>query len=135
MLACLIVVVVLMTSGAFKLHLFEWLEAKPRNLLSATVRSAIGTAFLILQPRINAASTEQFLAALAILGVPDDAKANQARRGVQDHATYHTFAFEMNFVSARIRESVPQLTQRLLARIEFLDDICINDEGVDGISP
>ena len=111
MLACLIVVVVLMTSGAFKLHDFECLEAKPRNLLSATVRSASGTPLLILPPRINAASTEQFLAALAIFGVPDDAKANHALMCVQDHAAYHTFTFELDFdfVSAEIRESVSQL--------------------------
>ena len=117
MFSCLIVVVVLITSGAFKLHLFEWLAAKPRKLRSATVRSAIWTALLILQPRINAASTEQFFAALAIFGVPDDAKANQARGCVQNHAAYHTFTFELNFVSGRIRESVFQLAQRLLARM------------------
>ena len=110
MLACLIVVVDLLTRGAFKLHRFKHLEAKSSYLLKAGIFPAVGTALPSSQPVINAAPTEQLFAGLTVFGVPNDAGANRARVSViVAAAIYESLTLELDLVGARIRELIPQL--------------------------
>ncbi len=115
MLACLIVVVDLFTSHAFKLHRLEDFESESRKFLSVTFSSAAGTAFISLQPRVNAARTEHFFATFAELGFPADAKANLAAINLNVAAIYDGLTFEVDLASARNRKFILKLRQHFLA--------------------
>ena len=106
MLTRLIVVIVLVTGGAFKLHRFECFQSESRKFLGRALGPAAGTALVISQPGLNAVRAKHIVAARTVLGVPNDAKTDLAAVYVVVAAVYDCITFKLNLDCAHMWELI-----------------------------